>query len=92
MVKFEFDGRSVRIRFSAESYKFLTDSHDNPLAEHLNSVLNEIERESIPLKLHRVLSVINAYANRTVGEEISDLIEIELRLMMTEIGTLRRGL
>lgn len=77
VVKFEFDGRSVRIRFSAESYKFLTDSHDNPLAEHLNSVLNEIERESIPLKLHRVLSVINAYANRTAGEEISDLIEID---------------
>lgn len=77
VVKFEFDGRSVRIRFSAESYKFLTDSHDNPLAEHLNSVLSEIERESIPLKLHRVLSVINAYANRTAGEEISDLIEID---------------
>ena len=92
VVKFEFDGRSVRIRFSAESYKFLTDSHDNPLAEHLNSVLSEIERESIPLKLHRVLSVINAYANRTAGEEISDLIELMLRLMMTEIGTLRRGL
>ena len=77
VIKFEFECKSVRIRFTAESYKFVTDHQDNPLAKQLKKVLDEIESESIPMKLNRVLDVINAYANRSKGEAISDLIEIE---------------
>lgn len=76
-IKFEYGFKSVRIRFSADSYKFSTDLEDNPLVVKLKNLLDEIERESIPSKLNRVLDVINGYANREENESISDLIEIE---------------
>lgn len=76
-IKFEFGFKSVRIRFSADSYKFLTDPEDNPLVAKLKKLLDEIATESIPSKLNKVLEVINGYANREKDESISDLIEIE---------------
>ena len=77
MIKFEFDCRGVRIRFTADSYKFVTDHHDSPLSEQIKKALDSIAGETIPIKLNRVLDVINAYANRSEGTAISDLIEIE---------------
>lgn len=77
IIKFEYGFKSVRIRFSADSYKFLTDSEDNPLVVKLKKLLDEIAGESIPSKLNKVLDVINGYANREKNESISDLIEIE---------------
>ena len=76
-IKFEYGFKSVRIRFSADSYKFLTDPEDNPLVMKLKKLLDEIAGESIPSKLNKVLDVINGYANREKNESISDLIEIE---------------
>ena len=76
-IKFEYGYKSVRIRFSADSYKFLTDPEDNPLVVKLKKLLDEIAGESIPSKLNKVLDVINGFANREKNESISDLIEIE---------------
>lgn len=76
-IKFEYGFKSVRIRFSADSYKFLTDPEDNPLVVKLKKLLDEIAGESIPSKLNKVLDVINGFANREKNESISDLIEIE---------------
>lgn len=76
-IKFEFGFKSVRIRFSADSYKFLTNPEDNPLVIKLKKLLDEIAGDSIPSKLNKVLEVINGYANREKDESISDLIEIE---------------
>lgn len=77
-IKFEYGYKSVRIRFSADSYKFLTDPEDNPLVVKLKKLLDEIAGESIPSKLNKVLDVINGFANREKNESISDLIEIEV--------------
>lgn len=76
-IRFEYAGKSVRIRFSADSYKFVSDPSDNPLTEKLRKVLDDCASESIPAKLNKVLEVINAYANAVSDETISDLIEIE---------------
>lgn len=76
-IKFEYGYKSARIRFSADSYKFLTDPEDNPLVVKLKKLLDEIAGESIPAKLNKVLDVINGFANREKNESISDLIEIE---------------
>lgn len=76
-IKFEYGFKSVRIRFSADSYKFLTDPEDNPLTKKLKDMLDEITAEPIPSKLNKVLEVINSFANRERDESISDLIEIE---------------
>lgn len=76
-IKFEYDFKSVRIRFSADSYKFLTDPEDNPLSDKLKKLLDEIAEESIHAKLNKVLDVINSFANCEANESISDLIEIE---------------
>ena len=77
-IKFEYGYKSVRIRFSADSYKFLTDPEDNPLVVKLKKLLDEIAGDSIPSKLNKVLDVINGFANREKNESISDLIEIEV--------------
>lgn len=77
VIRFEFENKGVRIRFTADSCKFAADCGDSPLTEKLKTVLAEIEKESIPAKLNRVLSVINAYANTVKDESVSDLIEIE---------------
>lgn len=76
-IKFEIGFKSVRIRFNADSCKFLTNPEDNPLVMKLKMLLYEIAGESIPSKLNKVLDVINGYANREKDESISDLIEIE---------------
>ncbi|MBD5149396.1 MAG: hypothetical protein HDT18_03265 [Oscillibacter sp.] len=76
-IKFEYELKSVRIRFSADSYKFLTEPEENPLAQRLKALLDEIAGEPIPSKLNKVLEVINGFANRENAEVISDLIEIE---------------
>ena len=76
-IKFEYGFKSVRIRFSADSYKFLTDPEDNSLVMKLKKLLDEISGESIPSKLNKVLDVINGFANREENESMSDLIEIE---------------
>lgn len=76
-IKFEYGFKSVWIRFSADSYKFLTDPEDNPLVMKLKKSLDEIAGESIHSKQNKVLDVINGYANREKNESISDLIEIE---------------
>lgn len=78
IITFEYDFRRVRIRFSADSFKFLTDPDENPLAAKLKTLLDEIAGESIPSKLNQVLEVINDFANREKNELISDLIEIEV--------------
>lgn len=76
-IKFEYGFKNVRIRFSADSYKFLTDPEDNPLVVKLKELLEEIAGESIPSKLNRVLDVVNGFANCEKNGSISDLIEIE---------------
>lgn len=76
-VKFEYGPDSVRIRFNADSYKFLTDPAKNPLVVRLTEILDKIAAESIPFKLSKVLETINGFANHEKDEEISDLIEIE---------------
>lgn len=77
IIKFEYGFKSVRIRFSANSYRFLTGPEDNPLVMKLKKLLDEIAGESIHSKQNKVLDVINGYANREKNESISDLIEIE---------------
>ena len=77
IIKFEYDCKSVRIRFSADSYKFLTDPGENPLVVELKKLLEANAGESIPSKLNKVLDVINSSVNREKNESISDLIEIE---------------
>lgn len=76
-IKFEYCSNSVRIRFSADLYKLLTDPEDNPLVVKLKKLLDSIAGESIPSKLNKTLDVINGYANGDENESISDLIEIE---------------
>lgn len=76
-IKFEYGFKSVRIRFSANSYRFLTGPEDNPLVMELKKLLDKIAGESIHSKQNKVLDVINGYANREKNESISDLIEIE---------------
>ena len=76
-IEFEYDSKNVRLRFTADSYKFVSDPNDNPLTERLKTLLSKISSASIPVKLNNVLDVINAYANRTKDDTISDLIEIE---------------
>lgn len=77
LIKFEVDGKTVRIRFTGTGYKFVIDNSDNVLVERLESVFEEISDESLPIKLNRALDVVNAYANENDGIGISDLIEIE---------------
>ena len=76
-VKFEYDFKSVCIRFDADSSTFLTDAENIPLIVKLKELLEEIAGEGIPSKLSKVLDLINGYANREKEEAISDLIEIE---------------
>lgn len=76
-IKFEYGQKNVRIRFSADSYKFLTEPGEDPLAKKLKALLDEIACDPIPSKLSKVLEVINGFANRENAEIISDLIEIE---------------
>lgn len=76
-IKFEYDLKSVRIRFNPDSYKFLTDPEENLLAVKLSKILDGIAAEPIPIKLSKVLETINGFANHEKDEAISDLIEIE---------------
>lgn len=76
-IKFEYDLKSVRIRFNPNSYKFLTDPEENLLAVKLSKILDGIAAEPIPIKLSKVLETINGFANHEKDEAISDLIEIE---------------
>lgn len=76
-IKFEYDLKSVRIRFNPDSYKFLTDPEENLLAVKLSKILDGIAAEPIPIKLRKVLETINGFANHEKDEAISDLIEIE---------------
>ena len=77
LIKFEYAGKNVWLRFYADSYKFASDPIENPLTEELKSKLNEIMGAPIPVMLNNVLSVINSHANRTKDDTISDLIEVE---------------
>lgn len=77
VIRFEYDGKSVRLRFGNDFYKPLTDPADNELAQRITTELDGIAKESIPTKLMRVMELINTYANRVKAEAISDLIEIE---------------
>lgn len=76
-IKFEYDLKSVRIRFNPDSYKFLTDPEENLLAVKLSKILDGIAAEPIPIKLSKVLETINGFANHEKDKAISDLIEIE---------------
>lgn len=76
-IKFEYDLKSVRIRFNPDSYKFLTDPEENLLAVKLSKILDGIAAEPIPIKLSKVLETINGFSNHEKDEAISDLIEIE---------------
>ena len=76
-IKFEYANKNVWLRFYADSYKFVSDPIENPLTAELIDQLNEIMGAPIPAMLNNVLGVINAYANRTKDDTISDLIEVE---------------
>lgn len=76
-IKFEYANKSIWLKFKADSYKFVSDPNENPLTEELKIRLNEIAGEPISVMLKHVLGVINAHANRTKDETISDLIEVE---------------
>lgn len=73
-IKFEYGPKNVRIRFGADSYKFLTDPGENSLAQKLKAMLDAIACEPIPAKLNRVLDIINGFANRENAEIITLLI------------------
>lgn len=76
-IKFEYDLKSVRIRFNTDSYKFLTNPEANPLTIKLLEILDTIAADPIPIKLSKALETINGFANHEKDEAISDLIEIE---------------
>jgi len=76
-IEFDYGDKTVRIRFTADSYKFVSDPNENPLSEKLTQVLSENSGEAIPVKLSMILDIINAYANKHKDDTISDLIIIE---------------
>ena len=76
-VKFEYDFKSVCIRFGADMSTFPTDAENIPLIVKLKELLEEIAGEGIPSKQNKVLDLINGFANREKNDSISDLIEIE---------------
>jgi GTPase SAR1 family protein len=76
-IEFYYDNNNVRIRFTADSYKFVMAPNGSPLTERLEQLLSVISGDTIPMKLNKVLDVINEYANKTKHDRISDLVEIE---------------
>ena len=76
-VEFKYGDKMIQLRFTADSYKFVSDLNENPLTEKLTQALEEIPEEVIPVKLSIVLDIINDYANKHKDNAVSDLIVIE---------------
>lgn len=75
-VKFECYGKTVRLRFRADSFEFGAQD-ETPLTQKIRQLLNGIAGDSIPKKLNRTLDAINSYVNSVADDSISDLIEVE---------------
>lgn len=86
MIRFTLEDRSIRLRFTADGCKFSADAPECPLTDRLRTVLDQVREEGIPTGLHRALEVINAYANKTRGQGLSELIEIEAPFVNNGIG------
>ena len=77
-VKCQYLGFDIILQFTDKETKFSDGTIDNILTNQLKDALQEVEDESIVVRVNKVLSVINNYESEAETPEISDLIEVDI--------------
>lgn len=74
----QFLGRDMHLSFTEKETHIEAGIEGNPLYSLLVNALDQMDGESIVLRMNKALSIINQYENDTENTMISDLIEVEI--------------
>lgn len=77
-ISFKYLGEEANLVFTPEDSKIEFSAADQSMADELRAAADEINDAEISVRVNKALTIINEYEDREEGEQLSDLIEVEV--------------
>ena len=84
-IKFGFNGTDYTISFDSNRFMISPDTFQGDLEQKIMAVIDRNDCIDIKERVHKVLCVLNEYANNDSSDAIADLIDIEFPISDSEI-------
>lgn len=78
VVRYKYYGQNMQITFTKEETAIDAAAEDTSLPEELKKAIDEVEGQDLAVRIKTVIGIVNSYEDNTEGEQISDLIELEV--------------
>ena len=78
LIQCKYYDYDMSVVFTDGDSKVIEGMAGNPLAEELTQALSDMDKDSIPIRMNKALSVINDYEGNNDESHVSDLIEVEI--------------